>query len=86
MTKLITTLKLAGLTALIASLSLTAAEAADKRVRKACWGDYDSFCSQYDPGSSQVARCFESNRKNLSKGCIRALVDAGEVPAKYLKK
>lgn len=86
MTKFITALKVAGLAAMMASLSLTAADAAGKRVRKACEGDYDTFCSQYDPASSQVQRCFESNRKNLSKGCIRALVDAGEVPARYLKK
>ena len=86
MTKFITTLKLAGLTALIAASSVTSAFAVDKAIRKACVGDYDSYCSQYAPGSAQVSRCFESNRRNLSKGCIRALVDAGEVPAKYLKK
>lgn len=57
-----------------------------KKVRNACGFDYQDFCSQYDPNSSAVRRCFESNRKSLSKGCIRALVDAGEVPAKYLRK
>lgn len=86
MTKLITTLKLAGLTAMIAVGSVSNAFAVDKAIKKACTGDYESYCSQYSPGSTQVSRCFESNRKNLSKGCIRALVDAGEVPAKYLKK
>lgn len=62
------------------------ANALSKKIRNACGFDYQDFCSQYDPNSSAVRRCFESNRKSLSKGCIRALVDAGEVPAKYLKR
>ena len=71
-----------------ASMTLTApgASAFSKAVEKACAGDYQNYCAQYVPNSPQVRRCFESNRKGLSKWCIRALVDAGEVPAKYLKK
>ena len=79
-------IKLAVLSATVASLALAGAEAATKRVRNACAGDYDAYCSQYAPDSTQTSRCFESNRKHLSKECIRALVDAGEVPAKYLKR
>ena len=79
-------LKIASLTAAIVAVSAMGASAGGKRVRAACEGDYYTFCSQYDPDSNQVARCFESNHKHLSKGCIRALVDAGEVPAKYLKR
>lgn len=77
--------------AAIAGLAIVAGAAGDanafnKKVRNACGFDYQDFCSQYDPNSSAVRRCFESNRKSLSKGCIRALVDAGEVPSKYLKR
>lgn len=79
-------MKLAVLSAAVASLALAGAEAATRKVRNACAGDYDNYCSQYAPDSTQASRCFESNRKNLTKECIRALVDAGEVPAKYLKK
>ncbi len=57
-----------------------------KEVRKSCAGDYQNFCSQYAPDTPQLRSCFESNRKGLSKFCINALIDAGEVPAKYLKK
>lgn len=64
----------------------TNASAFSKAVEKACAGDYQNYCAQYVPNSPQVRRCFESNRKGLSQWCIRALVDAGEVPAKYLKK
>lgn len=66
--------------------SLSQAQAYSKKVRAACAGDHQNFCAQYVPESAQARRCFESNRKSLSKQCVSALIDAGEVPAKYLKK
>ena len=72
--------------AAVTSLTATAALAFTKKVETDCAGDYQNFCSQYAPGTTQLRSCFESNRKGLSKICIRALVDAGEVPSKYLKK
>ena len=86
MRQLRTTLTLAALTAGLALLTGTGAEAFSPKVRKACAGDYQNFCAQYVPESNEVRRCFESNRKGLSQICVSALVDAGEVPAKYLKK
>ena len=56
------------------------------KVRQACAGDYQSFCSQYSPDSTELRRCFESNRRGLTHICVTALIDAGEVPARYLKK
>lgn len=56
------------------------------KVRNACAGDYQNFCSQYAPDSTELRRCFESNRKGLTRPCVTALVDAGEVPARFLKK
>lgn len=67
-------------------LTASAAEAHSDKVKKACAGDYQNFCSQYAPDTAQLRRCFESNRKGLTQICVSALVDAGEVPAKYLKK
>jgi hypothetical protein len=69
--------------ALFANAGLAASTA---KVRQACAGDYQSFCSQYSPDSTELRRCFESNRKGLSHICVTALIDAGEVPARYLKK
>jgi hypothetical protein len=86
MTTVFKTIAFAALSAGVLAASFSGAFARGKRVEKACENDYYSFCSQYDPDSSAVSRCFESNRKNLSRNCIRALVDAGDVPAKYLKK
>lgn len=81
-----TTFAMAVAAAALASVAAGDAYAFSKRVKNACGFDYQDFCSQYDPNSSAVRRCFESNRKSLSKGCVRALVDAGEVPAKYIRK
>jgi hypothetical protein len=69
-----------------ASLSASSAFAHSDRVKKDCAGDYQNFCAQYAPDTAQLRSCFESNRKGLSQICIRALVDAGEVPSKYLRK
>ena len=72
--------------AALMSASATPASAFSAAVKKACAGDYQNFCNQYLPDSTELRRCFESNRKGLSKFCVTALIDAGEVPAKYLKK
>lgn len=71
-----------------AALLLTAPAIAaySAKVRKACSNDYETFCSQYPPDSTELRRCFESNRKGLTYQCVTALVDAGEVPARYMKK
>ncbi len=70
----------------VVAASQAPALAYTEKVKKACNDDYYSLCSQYPPESTELRRCFESNRKILKRVCINALVDAGEVPAKYLKK
>jgi hypothetical protein len=69
-----------------ALIACTAADAYSSKVKDACAGDYQNFCAQYMPDSTELRRCFESNRKGLSHICISALINAGEVPARYLKK
>ena len=86
MRNVVTTIKFAAMSAALIALSATSAGALSKKVKNACAGDYQDYCSQYVPDSTQARRCFESNHKALSKPCIRALVDAGEVPSKYLRK
>ncbi len=63
----------------------TSASAYSTKVKDACSADYGSLCAKYKQGSSELRRCFESNRRVLSTECVQALVDAGEVPARYLK-
>ena len=62
----------------------TAARAYSERVNQACNDDYFAYCGQHALGSSALRYCFEASRNKLSQRCINALVDAGEVPRKYL--
>jgi hypothetical protein len=57
-----------------------------EKVKQACASDYGSLCAKYKQGSSELRRCFESNRRVLSTDCVQALVNAGEVPARYLRQ
>ncbi len=67
-------------------LMSTSALAFSQKVKDSCSADYASLCAKYKQGSSELRRCFESNRRVLSTDCVQALVDAGEVPARYLKE
>lgn len=73
--------------ALLGVLTVEAA-AYSKKVENACRGDYNSHCPAYKVGSAALRQCITlaGKRGNLSKGCFDALVDAGMVPRKYLKK
>jgi len=64
----------------------TSADAYSAKVKNACSSDFASLCGKYRQGSSELRRCFESNRRVLSRDCIEALVNAGEVPARYLRQ
>lgn len=75
----------AGVLAALA-VSVTGAQALPKKVKDMCGLDYQDFCSQYHPDSAAARSCFESNRRSLTKDCVRALIDAGMVPARYLRK
>ncbi|MBX9924889.1 MAG: hypothetical protein K2Y05_00900 [Hyphomicrobiaceae bacterium] len=61
--------------ALLATPSL----AVDARIASACAGDYLSLCSQHNPDSPGVRRCFKTNGSSLSSQCVNALVAAGEI-------
>ena len=58
----------------------------DDNVTKSCIDGYAAYCSQHPHGSAGLRYCFEANRNNLSRRCIEALYDAGEIPHKYLIK
>ena len=66
--------------------ALQPAKAYSDTVTAQCSSDYQNYCSQHPLGSSALRYCFEANRNSLSQQCINALVDAGEVPRKYLTK
>jgi hypothetical protein len=65
---------------------MTGAGAVDGRVRSACTGDYLAYCSQHDPDGKDVRRCMRSNGPKLSSSCLNALVVAGEVSKKEVRR
>lgn len=67
-------------------VSMTDAGAVDARVRSACTGDYLTYCSQHDPDGSGVRRCMRTNGPKLSSRCLNALVAAGEVSKKEVRR
>ena len=62
-----------------ALLPATQAGAVSAKVRYACASDYLANCSQYAPNSPQTRACMRKVGYRLSKGCVNALVAAGEV-------
>ncbi len=69
--------------ALAVSGFATAASAYTDKVQHECQDDYLSFCSEHPVGSTAMRRCMEANGKHLTRRCLNALVDAGEIPRKY---
>ena len=63
-----------------------AAQAVSARVQDDCYRDYNAYCSSHAPESTEVRYCMEAHRNQLTQKCVSALVDAGEVPRKYLTK
>ena len=55
--------------------------AVDARVEVGCASDYMAYCGQHDPDGRGVRRCMRANQRKLSRACVNALVDAGEVSA-----
>lgn len=74
----------------LAALVVMAADAGavSKRVKKACKGDYLRHCPAYAVGSPQLRTCMTKagKRKQLSRRCLRTLIDSGQVPRKYLRR
>jgi hypothetical protein len=66
--------------ALVAAITTTGSvQAVSPQVRAACANDYLSNCSAYKPESAETRKCMRAVGYRLSKGCISALVAAGEV-------
>ena len=66
--------------ALAAALSTAAfAGPVTEEESKYCAYDYRQYCGEDGLGSQLLALCMSQHGKDLSKECIQALVDAGEV-------
>jgi hypothetical protein len=56
------------------------------KVESACRDDYWRLCPGYPVGSASLRLCMESKSKQMSQSCIKALVDAGEVDRRRVKR
>jgi hypothetical protein len=47
--------------------------------RQECHEDYKKFCADYGLDTPALRACMDRAGKSLSKGCVNALIQAGEV-------
>lgn len=64
----------------------TQAGAVSLAVKMACAKDYYAHCSQHAVGSPGVRKCMRAVGAGLSRGCINALIAAGEVSKSAVEK
>jgi len=54
-------------------------------VSQDCRWDYHNFCSDYGIGSPLLNYCFRRNGAKLSRACVNALIQAGDVSKAYVQ-
>jgi hypothetical protein len=54
-------------------------------VSNECAWDYHNFCNEYGIGSPLLNYCFRDNGARLSRGCVNALIAAGDVSRTYVQ-
>jgi hypothetical protein len=57
-----------------------------KAVQKACANDYHKHCGQYGIETEALRLCMDKAGHGLSKTCVDALVDAGEVSKQEVER
>lgn len=70
------------LVACFSVLGLTGAANADsysKAVQQSCAADYHKYCGEYGLESTALRFCMDKAGKSLSKSCVKALIQSGEV-------
>ena len=60
-------------------LSVAEASAVSARVKVACSSDYFAYCSMHKVGTPGVRQCMRVAGPKLSKRCLNALINDGEV-------
>lgn len=64
----------------------TPAVAYPPAVEDACKDDYFRFCALYPLNSASLRLCMEAKAKEISRTCAKALIDAGYVDRRRLKR
>ena len=68
------------------SAAVTPAAAYPPAVEDACKDDYFRFCALYPLNSASLRLCMEAKAKEISRTCAKALIDAGYVDRRRLKR
>ena len=55
------------------------ADSYSKAVQKSCAADYHKYCGEYGLESTALRVCMDKAGKSLSKSCVNALIQSGEV-------
>jgi hypothetical protein len=55
------------------------ADSYSKAVQKSCAADYHKYCGEYGLESTALRGCMDRAGKSLSKACVKALIQSGEV-------
>ncbi|MFM9942028.1 MAG: hypothetical protein ACKVP7_21295 [Hyphomicrobiaceae bacterium] len=76
----------AGVALLMMAAIAAPAVAYPASVEGACKDDYFRFCAIYPLQSASLRQCMESKATQLSSSCQRALIDAGYVDRRRLKR
>jgi hypothetical protein len=50
-----------------------------KAVQQACMADYKKYCGEYGIETAALRTCMDKHGHSLTKTCVQALIDAGEV-------
>ena len=64
----------------------TEARAVSKSVERACKRDWSRYCSAHSPGTTTLRSCMRANGKRLTRRCVNALVRAGEVSRREVRR
>jgi hypothetical protein len=77
---------LPALAALLGAALASPAAAYGPQVEAACKDDYFRFCAAYPLHSAALRLCMEAKANQLSRTCVKALIDAGQVDRRRLKR
>lgn len=71
---------------LVAAMAISPAHAYPHSVEGACKDDYFRFCAIYPLQSASLRQCKEAKAGQLNPTCKKALIDAGYVDRRRLKR
>ncbi len=73
------TLPLFVLGLLVCSALAAEADSYSKAVQQSCVADYKKYCGEYGLESTALRGCMDRAGQSLSKSCVQALVQSGQV-------